>query len=234
MCIRLQGVHVVNVTELQSANGLLSKMFQRVAYGRSMTPKNERRTIRIYQSSPFPVDQATAFTPTEALIFTSEVFDDLSAENGVNSALVCEVRCPTDYECTLRVDLHYQSNICSKDTVLARGSFSWRALRQHSSHSSSFCAHLVSSYTLGAKAYMNLLPALPLAGTLSGLSPFVAPTARGRKTLLDGRPTNPLRSRYVFYANDDFSIPLLVAGASDCFPPCHAACLPRFVCRHAR
>lgn len=211
LCIRLLGVHVANVAALQSSNGMLSKMFQRVAYGRDLTPHSERRTIRIYQTSPFPAGQDTAFTPTEALVFTSEIFEDLSAENGVNSAVVCEIKCPRGYDCSMRVDLHYSSNICSKDTVLSRGTFPLSALLQYSSTSSSFCCHLESSYTLGAKAFIDLLSPLPLAGTASGFAPFVPPTARGRRTLLDGRLTNPLRAKYVFYAHDDFSSPSVVA-----------------------
>jgi len=190
------GCNVVNVSELQSANGLLSKMFQRVAYGKGITPKNERRIIKIYQTSPFPTGQKSQFTPTESLIFTSEIFEDLSAaENGVNSAICAEVRCPAGYDCTLRVDLHYSSNICSKDAVLASGIFTWRKLLSHSSPSSSFCCHLESNYTLGAKAYIDVVAALPPVGTQSGVCPFVPPAPKGRKTLLDGRPVNPLRTR---------------------------------------
>jgi len=201
VCVRCLGVHVINVAELQNAGGgMLSKMYQLVAYGKGI--KNERRTIKIMQTNPFPAGVASNFAPVENIIFTSEQFEDLSEENGISSALVAEIKCPRDYDCRLTVLISYTSSICAKEMTLATASFTFQQILAHFAKTSSsvFQVNLQSEYCLGAKAYIDLVQPMAQPGSCS-IQPFSPPTQRGQTGM------NPLRRRFVFYAPDDETTP---------------------------
>ena len=204
LCLRCLGVHVVHVVELQKAGGgMLSQMYQRVTGSKHI--KSEKRTIKILQTNPFPAGVTSNFSPVENCVFTSEVFDDLTMENGIASGLVADIRCPRDYDCRLTVLVQYTSSVCSREITLASGSFSFQQLLAHAVNSTSsynvFQVQLQSDFCLGAKAYIDIVHPFAPIGTCSSIHPFAVPTQRGQPGM------NPLRSRYVFYNRDDSSCP---------------------------
>ena len=130
------------------------------------------------------------------LICQSEIFDDTP---DVTPSIMVELLCPANYDCKIRINVYYSSNLThNKEIVLAGTTFGLRELLRSYKL---FTSVMNSEYCAGAKAIVEVAQIFPSVLTSTALYPM-APPVRGNYR-------NPLIQHFAFFHEDDITSPLV-------------------------
>jgi hypothetical protein len=143
-------------------------------------------------------------------VYISEVFEDVVE---VTPSLVAVIKCPSDFDCMIRISVYYSSSLTDDKEVLLAGTSFTRSELVRSMHVKGvFISDMISEHCPGSKAYIEIMKSLPMAlpDLPRQICTEIAQPVGFNVTGLENQ-NNPFRQRYVFYNPENNFLPLVDA-----------------------